>query len=350
MPNFSKFLRRSHRPRHLALSISFAMGLVALVVGGASAQTTDKGNPYSAFDVSDETLVKELKGFKNGFAEVNGTRLHYVEGGQGTPVVLLPGWPQTWWAFHQIMPKLAEKHHVIAVDIRGMGSSDKPKSGYDKKNMARDIYELIKKLGYDRAHIVGHDIGSHMAYPFAAMYPEATISTTYLDVAGLPDYVRDIKLLPEKDTSTPFRENFFIWWFAFHQVHDMPAELIEGRAHIYQKWFWDSLLFKQEALSERDRAVYAHAYNSKDAIRAGDGWYQSFPQDLEDNRKFPEKIDVPSLGIGGIGNGLLVDFMKARIKTPQFKPLPDTGHYVAEEEPEKVGQYITEFLDTVDKK
>ncbi len=332
---------------HLGRKLLLAMaGLVLLMAADAVAQD----NPYQGIDVSDETLVRQLKGFRNGFAEVNGTRLHYVEGGSGTPVVLLPGWPETWWAFHKIMPALAAQHRVIAVDIRGMGASDKPAGGYDKKNMARDIHALINGLGYQKAHIVGHDIGSHIAYPFAALYPEATLSTTYLDVAGLPDYVRDLKLLPEKDTSGPFRDNFFIWWFAFHQVHGMPEALIEGRAHIYQQWFWDAMLFNKAGMTDLDRAVYANAYNSKDAIRAGDGWYQAFTQDLDDNRTFPEKIDVPSLGIGGIGNGLLTDFMTARIANPQFKPIPEVGHYLAEEAPDKVSRYILAFLASVDSK
>lgn len=326
-----------------------AASLLMLTVG-AEAQVTDKGNPYEGVDVSDEALVGQLPGFKNGHAEVNGVRLHYVEGGKGTPVVLLPGWPETWWAFHKIMPALAAEHHVIAVDIRGMGTSDKPAGGYDKKTMAGDIRALIHSLGYDKAHIVGHDIGSHVAYPFAALYPEATLSTTYLDVAGLPDYVADLKLLPEKDTSGPFRDNFFIWWFAFHQVHGMPEELIEGRAHIYQRWFFDAMLFNKDGMTDLDRAVYAHAYNTKDAIRAGDGWYQTFPQDLRDNKTFPEKIDVPSLGIGGIGNGLLTDFMTARIAKPRFHPLKGVGHYVAEEAPDEVSQAILQFIASVEKR
>lgn len=339
---------RAQHPMRTGLSA--IAGLVLLWTAGAHAQVTDKGNPYQGIDVSDEALVRTLKGFKNGFAEVNGVRLHYVEGGEGTPVVLLPGWPETWWAFHKIMPALAAQHRVIAVDIRGMGASDKPAGGYDKKTMARDIHALINSLGYQKAHIVGHDIGSQTAYPFAALYPEATASTTYLDVAGLPDYVGDLKLLPDKDTSSPFRDNFFIWWFAFHQVHGMPEELIEGRAHIYQQWFWDAMLVNKAGMTDLDRAVYAHAYNTKDAIRAGDGWYQTFPQDLRDNRTFPAKIDVPSLGIGGIGNGLLTDFMTARIANPKFHPLPGVGHYVAEEAPDEVSRAILQFIASVETK
>nr|WP_172124657.1 MULTISPECIES: alpha/beta hydrolase [unclassified Devosia] len=241
------------------------------------------------------------------------------------------------------MPKLAESHRVIAVDIRGMGASDKPEGGYDKKNMAQDIYELIQSRGLEKVHIVGHDIGGHIAYPFSVLYPEATLSTTYLDVGGLPASTSQMTLLPPQVLSGEFRKDFFIWWFAFHQVHGMPEQLIEGRAHIYLDWFWDSLLYDQDAITEFDRAVYADAYNTPAAIRAGDGWYQAYPQDLIDNASFPEKIDVPSLGIGGLGYGLLADFMENRIANPKIVQL-DVGHYVAEEAPEAVTDLILDFI------
>jgi pimeloyl-ACP methyl ester carboxylesterase len=331
--------------RHiLAATIGFGL----LLPGVATAQVTDKGNPYASIDVSDATLVHELKGFRNGFANVNGTRLHYVEGGKGTPIVLLPGYPQTWWAFHKIMPLLAKNHHVIAVDIRGMGSSDKPEGGYDKKNMARDIRELVRSLGYEKAHIVGHDIGSQVAYAYAANFPEATISTTYLDVAALPASVSDLKLIPEKPLSNNWRDNFFLWWFAFNQVKGLPDDLIEGRAHIYLSWYWRNLLGRQDALTERDRAVYAYAYNSPAGIRGGDAWYQAYPQDLKDNAAYPTKLTGPTLGIGGLGNGLLVDFMRTRLTNPQLVDLKISGHYIAEEEPDRVAALTLAFVDKVD--
>lgn len=315
-----------------------------------SAQVTDKGNPYEGIDVSDETLVGELKGFESGFAEVNGIQIHYVQGGQGTPVIMMPGWPQTWWAFHKIMPDIAKNHRVIAVDIRGMGATDKPKDGYDKKNMAKDIHELLKTLGYDKAHIVGHDIGSQVAYAYAANYPEATTSVTFLDVSAQPQSTRDMRLVPPHPLTGNFQKDFFLWWFAFNQVHDMPEELIEGRAYIYQNWFWDSLLYKKDALTERDRAVYAHAYNTKDGIRGGNGWYQAYAQDLDDQLTYPDQLAMPSLGIGGLGNGLLVELMKEKFKNPKLEHLAESGHYIAEEAPEQVGNILQEFLKAADSK
>src|SRR5579871_6292556 len=115
-----------------------------------------------------------VAGFTNQFTTVNGIQLHYVEGGEGEPLVLIPGWPETWWAYHKVMPLLASKYRLLVLDIRGMGDSDKPLAGYEKKNMAKDVYQLVRKLGYDKVHVCGHDIGAHVAFSFAANYAAAT--------------------------------------------------------------------------------------------------------------------------------------------------------------------------------
>lgn len=331
--------------KHVALGAALAL----MPETAAWAQTTDKGNPYQGVDVSDDSLVRELPGFRSRFATVNGIRIHYVEGGKGSPVIMMPGWPQTWWAFHKLMPKLAEKHHVIAVDIRGMGASDKPRGGYDKKTMAKDINELARSLGYGRTHIVGHDIGSQVAYAYAALYPDATTSVTFLDVAAQPQITRTIPIIPGKALTGDFGKDKFLWWFAFNQIPGMPEELIEGRSFIYQDWFWGALLKRQDALTLRDRAVYANAYNSKDGIRGGNGWYQAYPQDLDDQLTYRKPSPVPVLGIGGIGNFFLVDFVKEHFANPTLEHLPDAGHYIAEEEPEKVLKSMDAFLTRIDR-
>src|SRR5579862_8598764 len=119
-----------------ALALVIGLGSATL----ATAQTALKANTKPSSAVSDAAIVRSLPGFENGYATVNEAQLHYVAGGKGAPLVLLPGWPETWWEFHSIMPTLANRYHVIVVDLRGMGGSSKPQSGYDKKNMAEDIY------------------------------------------------------------------------------------------------------------------------------------------------------------------------------------------------------------------
>ena len=190
---------------------------------------TERGSQNMA-DTSDAALAASLPGhFRNGYGEVNGTRIHYVEGGKGTPVLLLPGWPQTWWEFHKIMPELAKRHRVIAVDLRGMGGSAKPGSGYDKKNMAKDIHELTRALGYKQVNIAGHDIGAMVAYSFAANYPDATLKISLIDVAHPEELVIDrlAVLLDQQDRTG----NLFGRDFVAEELADLlELLLVEMRA------------------------------------------------------------------------------------------------------------------------
>jgi pimeloyl-ACP methyl ester carboxylesterase len=137
------------------------------------------GNAYA-----DEELIKHWPGFENRYINVNGVELHYVDGGAGTPLICLPGWPQTWYSFKNIAPALAKKYRVIVVDIRGMGTSAKPDSGYDKRTMATDIYELIKALGLHKVHIIGHDIGGMVAMSMAFNYPDSIEKLVLMDGAS----------------------------------------------------------------------------------------------------------------------------------------------------------------------
>src|SRR3712207_3166172 len=120
--------------------------------------------PGTSFEIDNMT-------FSHHTASVNGIQMHYVIGGQGEPVVLLHGWPETWYAWHRVMPALAKNYTVIAPDLRGLGDSSKPPTGYDGKTVAEDIHQLVTQLGFDTIYLVGHDIGTWVAYPYAAEHP-----------------------------------------------------------------------------------------------------------------------------------------------------------------------------------
>ena len=318
-----------------------------LCASGLFAQTTRSlPEEYAKYEVADATLIQDLPGFVSSFADVNGVRLHYVEGGTGDLIILLPGWPETWWAYHKIMPALAAKYRVVSVDIRGMGASDKPADGYDKRTMAKDIAELVRTLGADRAHIVGHDIGAQVAYAIAANYPDETKTLTLMDVPHPDDGLLSWPLLPKHGTFNDKIDpaNAYAWWFAFHQVKGLPEDLLEGRVYLEQEWFFRYLLVKEDAIDTRDRAVYAAAYNSRDAIRAGNAWYQAFTQDIIDQRSYPEKLTMPTLGIAGPGYGWLNDFLTRRTTNPKVFHFNESGHFIAEEEPKETTRLMLEFF------
>lgn len=310
---------------------------------GASAQSCASG--AETYDVTDSALVRLLPGFESGHATVNGVRLHYVAGGEGEPLILLPGWPETWWSYHKIMPALAEHYRVISVDIRGMGASDKPPAGYDKKTMAADILGLVGHLGHDSVHIVGHDIGAQVAYSFAANHPQSTRTLTLLDVPHPDDELAKWPLLPVHGTfgDKIDEDNAYAWWFAFHQVRGLPEQLLEGRVCLEQEWFFRYLLKDETAIDSRDRAVYAAAYQTGEAIRAGNAWYQAFTQDIIDDRSY-EKLTMPVLGIAGPGYNWLKSTLERKAVDLHVVRLPDSGHFVHEEQPEETVRHLLEFL------
>ena len=329
------------------LTCSIGLAALTLSAGAAPVAAQPAGTASnSAHDAtSSDALVRSLQGFKRGYARVNGVNLHYVEGGKGEAVLLLPGWPQTWWSYHKVMPALAEKYRVIAIDIRGMGDSDKPARGYDKKTMAADIHALMRHLRLRRAHIVGHDIGAQVAHSFAANHPEATQTVTLLDVAHPDEGLLKWPLLPKHDTfgDKIDENNAYAWWFAFHQVKGLPEDLLEGRAHIEHEWFYRYLLKDETAISPHDRAVYARAYGSRDAIRAGNAWYQAFTQDIIDEKTY-STLRMPVLGLAGPGYGWLKGSLEANAENARVIKLENSGHFVQEEQPQELLRHLLAFF------
>lgn len=320
------------------------LGLAFLAAAG-TASAESKAPAVASQNVSDAALVKSLPGFKNGFAEVNGVHLHYVQGGQGEPLVLLPGWPETWWSFHKIMPELAEHYTVIAVDLRGMGASAKPVGGYDKKTMAADIHELVKSLGYERAHIAGHDIGSAVAFAYGANYPEATKKVVMLEFPHPDESLQTFPLMPTHHTFTDKLDfaHPYLWWFAFNQVKGLPEQLLQGRARIQQDWLFKYFLLDEGALDARDRAVYAQSYNSADAIRASNGWYQAFTQDVIDYKSYG-KLEIPLLAMGGPAYRWMNKVVPNKAAHATVVNVEQSGHFVHEEKPEFVVRSMLDFL------
>ncbi|MFC3454574.1 alpha/beta fold hydrolase [Amycolatopsis speibonae] len=323
---------RSFLNRRSMLTLG-AGAAAALVASGGIAEAGQPGAP------GDAELARSLPGgFRSEYAQVNGVRLHYVAGGRGEPLILLPGWPETWWQYRRIMPTLAKRYRVIAVDLRGMGGSGKPQGGYDKKTMARDIFELVRALGYRQAHIAGHDIGAMVAFSFAANHPEATKTVTLMDVSHPDESLYQIPML------APPGQPVNVWWFAFNQVATLPEQLLAGRSRFLVDWMFDHLLADPASIGGRDRAVYAAAYDRPDAIRAGNAWYQAFGQDIEDQKAYG-KITAPMLGLGSEYNyDYLAAVLPSKATDVRVRKVSGSGHFVAEEQPRTVIDELQAFL------
>lgn len=327
--------------------VSLALALVGSAV--APPMISSLATPATAQEISDRALAQSLPGgFVSATETVNGVKLHYVVGGEGKPLFLLPGWPQTWWQFHKIMPQLAKSRRVVAVDIRGMGGSDKPRDGYDKKTMAADIHALAGALGYDRIDIAGHDIGAMVAYAFAANYPDQTGKVALIDVAHPDESLYDLTLLPPADQpavgSGDARHPVYLWWFALNQIPDLPEAVLAGRMRLLIDWLFDTQLKDRKAIGPRDREIYAAAYSGADAVRAGNAWYQTFRQDIKDQKGYGP-IAAPLLVLAGERNyPFLSAAMPSKGREVTVVRVEGSSHYVPEDRPAETTAALEAFF------
>jgi pimeloyl-ACP methyl ester carboxylesterase len=302
----------------------------------------------SPLKYGDDELIKNFPGFTNQHLTVNGVKLHYVDGGSGEPLICLPGWPQTWYSYHPIAMELAKTFRVIIVDLRGMGSSEKPESGYDKKTMATDIMDLVRQLGLSKVHLMGHDIGGMVAMSFAFNYPEFTEKLIVLDGSHPSEGMMQMPLMPAPGT---FKEKMdanmpYAWWMGFNQVKGLPEQILEGRFQYLLDWLFNYVMIDDSKMSAFDRAVYACHYNEVENIRAANAWYQTFSQDIEDAKTY-QPLNMPVLGIGSYISFNLMKMGLPFVATDvNIIGILDSGHYLYEEQPQQVIDAVSKFLLT----
>lgn len=264
---------------------------------------------------------------------------HYVRAGNGEPVVLLHGWPQTWYAWRKIIPALAERYMVIAPDLRGLGDSSRPLHGYDKRTIAEDIRKLTEEhLGLTGYFLVGHDWGGPVAYCLAATRPQVVRRLAMLDT-GVPG-----------DGSGTFSQQGRRWHHAFHQTLDLPEALIAGREHIYLGWFYRHYGFRPDAIGPEDIQEYLRTYQQPGTLRAGLEYYRTINEDVKHNEALVArmKLAMPVLALGGgkaFGRGIdTFDSMKRVAKHVRGGVVEDCGHWMAEETPELIAKTLLDFF------
>jgi pimeloyl-ACP methyl ester carboxylesterase len=315
---------------------------VALLVAGILAAS---GQEPAKREI-DPAVTKLGKGFTSNTAKVNGTTVHYVRGGSGPAVILLHGFSQDWYEWHRIMPRLAKRFTVVAVDLRGIGGSTATPAGYNAANLAEDIHQLAQQLKLERVYVAGHDIGGMVTYAFARRYPKATRGVMILDV-GLPG------IEPwEEDKANPK-----LWHFGFHQTPNLPERLIAGRQLIYfREGCYNRFALNSNAISDADAAHYANSYGTPEQLRAGMEFYRAFPANERFNKAQQQQNDVPIVLAGGdksVGtlNPRYAESLRkhggVNVTTEVIK---DSGHYVVDEQPEQVTELIERYAATDQKK
>lgn len=285
----------------------------------------------------------DVAGFRHRMLDVAGVRLHLVEGGDpaAPAVVLLAGFPQTWYAWHRVMTDLARTYHVIAVDLPGQGHSSRPADGYDTGTAAARLQAAVRELGLTRYWLVAHDVGAWVAAPYALRGDELALLGVVLLDAGIPGVS-----LPE---AVPLDERApKLAHFAFHAVPDLPEALVAGREREYVTWFLTRKSADPAAFTEQDAARYARLLAADGGLRAMLAYYRSIALSAEQNRALAERgrIRVPVLAVSG-EQGSIPDMAAA------LRPIAadvtgvrvsGSGHFIPDEQPGRLLEALHGFL------
>jgi pimeloyl-ACP methyl ester carboxylesterase len=287
--------------------------------------------------------------FQHGIAEVEpGVQLHYVQTGAGAEaMVLVHGYPKTWWEWRHVMPVFASAgFRVIAVDYRGAGNSSKPASGYDKRTMARDIQNLlVDHLAVTSPVImVGHDIGMTVAFAFATLYP-ASVKKLVLVDAIVPGTSTFKALL----TTGKLRNSNLAHFFWHNARNNMAETLTAGRERVYIQDFFDRIAFNLGAFGPEVIDRYTSHYAGPGGMKAGFEVYRAFDQDGEDNEAWIRdsgRLKMRTLFVAGAESflGIMPEVVLHEIaEVGSVALIPRSGHYPPEENPEAFAAAVIAF-------
>jgi pimeloyl-ACP methyl ester carboxylesterase len=287
--------------------------------------------------------VSGLDGFEHRFETVDGVRLHYVIGGRadGKIMVLLAGFPESWFAWRKVMPLLAAAYRIIAPDLPGQGDSDRPMDGYDTQTVATRVRGLLQQIGIGQYFLVAHDVGAWVAYPYAALFGGEVRRLVLLD-AGIPGIT-----LPEALPTAPDRA-WRTWHFAFHAIPDLPEMLIAGREREYLDWFLRRKTANPETFSDADVAEYLRVFIKDGGLRAGLAYYRAAALSAEQNRQLSAKgkLQMPVLALGS-DQGSIADMaspLRAFAEEVHGRVIANCGHFLPEEQPAAVAGELNAFI------
>ena len=269
-------------------------------------------------------------------AKVNGIRMHYRIAGSGSPLVLLHGSPLTSRSWLKIIPTLARTHTVIAPDLRGYGESDRPETGYELHTMAEDIRQLVHQLGMESGSLVGHDLGGLVAYVYAAQYMDQVLRLGIMEapMVGVP-------------SPTIERVRASYWHIGLYAHPRLPELLITGRERDYLAEFIRTYQFKNDAFDDEDLNEYARHLASPGGIRGAMGIYRAIANEIPAVLKLTNRrLTIPVWAVGGeysMGIGPFEQFQHLA-QTVRGGVVTGSGHWVIEEQPDKILAELLEFL------
>ena len=277
------------------------------------------------------------------YIEVNGIKLHIAKQGNGEKlVVLLHGWPEFWYTWRYQIPVLAERYTVVAPDLRGFNLSDKPKgiANYKTDIVASDIAELIPKLGFEKAYIVGHDWGGAVAWAFAAMYPKLTEKLAALNCPHPKEMVNAIRKNPKQLLKS--------WYMFMHQIPLLPEFVLDKFLPQFYKEFVRGWMINKQNFTDEDLNEFVKAFKQPGALTGSINYYRAMMQTKPNLSIFKDKIQAPTLLIWGeadkaLGIELTYNTEKYIDNTCEIKYLPNCSHWTQNDCPDEVNESLLEF-------
>jgi pimeloyl-ACP methyl ester carboxylesterase len=273
----------------------------------------------------------QIRNLKN-----DGATIHLRAGGQGSAVIMLHGFGDTGDMWAPVAAVLAKGHHIVVPDLRGMGLSSHPESGYDKKTQARDIADVMDKLKIEKAAFITHDIGNMVGYAFAAQFP-ARVSRWVVIDAPLPGIGPWDEIIRSPA----------LWHFNFRGSD--VERLVKGRERIYLDRFWNELSANPKAIKEATRRHYARLYARPGAMHSAFNQFAAFTQDAADNKLFAAagKLTMPVLALGGDHSFCtqMADIIRLVATDVTGGVIAKSGHWVMEEQPKRTTAAIVDFIE-----
>jgi pimeloyl-ACP methyl ester carboxylesterase len=276
--------------------------------------------------------------FESQYIEAGGVRLHAVIGGDGPPLLLIHGWPETWYAWRLLMPALARDFRVIAVDQRGRGLSDKPAGGYDTGTLANDLVAAMDALGHERFAVVGHDTGFAIAYALASDHPDRVERAALADIPGSPGAA------PSPPVFVPGPINDRLWHLPFNRLEGINEQLVTGREDVFFRWEFDAAA---NPLPDEAIDYYVSQLKDADSLRASFGFYRALDATIaQDAQRKTQRLEMPVLAIGGEASfgDHVADALNAVADDVESVVISGAGHFVAEEAPDAMLEALTSFL------
>lgn len=300
---------------------------------------SEQTNPgRAALAPRDGSDVAGMTGFRHGYATTNGAEIHYVTGGSGPAVVLLHGFPYTWAFWRKLMPQLvAAGHTVIVPDLRGLGDSERVEHGYSKAEVAEDVRQVVKSLGFDSIDLVAADIGSMVAYAYASRHP-----------GEVRHFVFTESLIPGfglEELMNPSTGGY--WHFGFHAQVEVATMLTEGKEAMYLMPFYGMMSTSPDAAVVAAEHYLPH-YGQPRGLRQAFRHYETLVQDGKDNRTaFKTKLPMPVLvlnGARGIPQAQTAASIRQVVQDPTVELVPDAGHALADDNPDWMAERLARFF------